>query len=420
MSRILNKKIKKLLAPMYHAMHRFFYTIVAWIVKKRQHRIIKKLTKIYNGHIRKIRVGFLVSENEKWCCQSLFDKLKRHPSFEPIIVLTSLTMDRPLEQLRKKFLDNQRFFQTACDNIIEAYVPKTNTFLPLKSFKLDILFYQQPWNIKKIQNIFTISKFALPCYIPYCFEDGLVMLRRKFYNFHNLLFREYANHSFIERDYVNAGFPQEHIKAVGWPKLEAYLDKTTNQNKKYVIYAPHHSIEPHSIRLGTFAWNGHFMLKYAKEHPEFNWVFKPHPRCKVSFVSEGLFKSRQELEDYYNQWAAIGQVCEQGNYIELFKQTRCLITDCSSFLVEFLPTEQPLIHLRRHDDNGSANIIKRVVDAYYPVFDLEALKHTLHTVLEEGKDPMRQARIDKLKELQLVQPASDNIIQDLEKSFSKD
>ncbi len=395
----------------------FFFLITPW-ARFQQYRVHKKLIHIFRKHTRKIRIGFLVTENEKWCCQTLFDKLKNHPYFEPVLVLSSLSPNYPSEFLREKFYKNLAFFKKVCDNVVEAYDPQTNTFHSLKSFGLDIIFYQQPWSIIKEHNVLSASKFALPCYVPYCFEDGIIMLIRNFFNFHGLLFREYSNHSLIVRDYIQAGFPKKHIKAVGWPKLEPYMAKH-NGPQKYVIYAPHHAIEPNSIRLGTFAWNGHFMLEYAKAHPQFNWIFKPHPRCRVSFVAKGLFKSQQDLEDYYHQWATVGQVCEQGNYIDLFKQTRCLITDCSSFLVEFLPSEQPLIHLRRYDDNSSANFAKNIIDSYYPVFDLHTLKHTLHKVLEKGEDPLRQTRLNKLNELQLVQPAADNIIRDLEESLSQ-
>lgn len=386
-------------------------------VRFQQYCIHKKLSRILQRHTRKIRIGFLVTENEKWCCQSLFDKLKESPYFEPVLVLSSLTMAHPLEYLRKKFEKNRAFFQAACGNIVEAYDPQTNTFRSLKSLGLDIIFYQQPWNIAKKHRILSTAGFALPCYVPYCFEDGVTMLRLNFYHFHGFLFREYVNHPAIKQDYIRVGFPKKHIKAVGWPKLEPYLQQNTSAPKKYVIYAPHHAIEAGSIRLGTFAWNGHFMLEYAKQHPQFNWIFKPHPRCKVSFLAEGLFKNRQEMDDYYQQWAELGTTCEAGNYIDLFKQTRCLITDCSSFLVEFLPTEQPVIHLKRKDENTAANIAKQIVSAYYPVFDLDALKQTLYTVLEKGEDPMRPVRLNKLKELQLVQPAADNIIRDLQETF---
>ena len=416
---ISKQKIKNALPwllPFYKAAYRFSYNNIARIVKKRHYQLSKKLTGIYRQNARKIRIGFLVTENEKWCCQSLFDKLRGHSQFEPVLLLSSL-VSNDLYQKQEKFYKNRTFFQKTCGQIIEVYNPQQDRFISLKSLNIDILFYQQPWQISRKQNILATSKFALACYIPYCFEDGIVMLHRNFYNFHNLLFREYVNHPFIERDYIQAGLSKKSVKAVGWPKLEPYLE-TNNNQKKYVIYAPHHAIEPDSIRLGTFAWNGHFMLEYAKAHPEFNWIFKPHPRCKVSFLAEGLFKDRQALEDYYNQWATLGITCETGNYIDLFKQTRCLITDCSSFLVEFLPTEQPVIHLRRHDEETAAKIAKQIINSYYPVFDLATLKRTLHTVLEKGEDPMRQARLDKLRELRLVQPAADNIIRDLEESLS--
>ena len=244
------------------------------------------------------------------------------------------------------------------------------------------------------------------------------MLRILFYPFHQFLFRDYVNHPLISQDYIRAGLKPEGIKSVGYPKLEPYLKQITTHEKPYVIYAPHHAIEPDSIRLGTFTWNGRFMLEYAKNHPQFNWVFKPHPRCKISFLKEGLFKNRQELEHYYQQWAEVGTVYEGGNYIKLFQQTRCLITDCASFLVEFLPTEQPVIHLKRTDENAQHSITPKIAKAYYPCFDLPTLKNTLHTVLEEGKDPMRPARLAKIAEMDLVQPATDNIIRDVEEALS--
>ncbi len=396
-----------------------FFLFINPVVRFQQYCVHKKLSRVFQKHTRKIRIGFLVTENEKWCCQSLFDKLKNHPRFEPVIVLSSLTMDRPLEQLREKFYRNQKFFRTNCGNVVEAYDPQTNTFLSLKSFGLDIIFYQQPWNISKKQNILATCKFALACYVPYSFEDDVKMVKKNLNTFHKLLFREYISHPLIEQAHLRVGILGISRKTVGYPKLEFYLNPKKVYRKKYVIYAPHHSVESNSLRLGTFAWNGHFMLEYAKKHAEFNWIFKPHPRCKVSFVAEGLFKSRQELEDYYSQWATIGEVCEQGNYMDLFQQTKCLITDCGSFLVEFFPSEQPVIHLKCIDSNYEASISGIVSDVYYSVFDLETLKHTLHLVLEKGEDPMRQARLDKLQKLQLVQPASNNIIRDLEESLSR-
>lgn len=408
----LKQKVERVLCnnPLYRAM-------VGFIVPRNQNRLNKKLAHIYQQKLRKIRVGFFVTENEKWCCQSLFDKLRKNPHFEPVIVLSSLSGGNPAI-LKEKFQKNLSFFKKIDGNIIEAYDPLTNTFCSLKSFGLDIIFYQQPWIIHKIQKPFATSKFALSCYVPYGFEESYRLMKKNYWGFYAFLYRLYVSHCCIEEHYKGQGYPLHNIRAVGYPKLEKYLTSAAHE-RKYVIYAPHHAIEPNSLCLGTFAWNGHFMLKYAKEHPEFHWVFKPHPRCKVSFVAEGLFKNRQELEEYYNQWASVGEVYDTGNYMDLFQQTQCLITDCCSFLVEFFPTGQPVIHLKRVDSNDDSIVNKLVAATYYSVFDLPALEKTLHMVLEEGKDPMLQKRIDKLKELALVQAASDNIIKDLEETFSK-
>lgn len=418
---VLKRKIKAYmprLVSAYQSVRLFVYRNLAWFIYRRQSKVINNLSRIYQQHSRKIRVGFLVMENEKWGCQSFFDKLKIHSCFEPVLLLSSLDTDNlPLKQ--EKFYKNRAFFQKACGKIIEVYNPQKDQFYSLKPYNLDIIFYQQPWSINKKQNIFATSKFTLPCYIPYSFANDVKMIKQNLYNFHRLLFREYISHPFVEQEYLRAGLYEIPMKIVGYPKLEVYLKRTEQCGKKYVIYAPHHSIEPHSLRLGTFAWNGHFMLEYAKQHPELNWIFKPHPRCKVSFVAEGLFENRQELEDYYNQWRRVGKVCETGNYMDLFQQAQCLITDCGSFLVEFFPTEKPVIHLKRSDSNYDAIVSGLVASAYYSVFDLPTLKQTLYTVLEKGTDPLREERLKQLQTLQLVVPAADNIIKDIEATFAK-
>lgn len=395
----------------------YWWSVYCW-VRMWQYFVYRKLSRIYQQNTRKIRVGFLVTENEKWGCQTLFDKLKENPHFEPVLVLSSLNAkDKTI--LKEKFQKNLAFFEKACGHVIEAYDPQCDAFYSLKPYKLDIVFYQQPWGSAKEQNILTIYKFALPCYVPYGFEESYRLMKKNVAVFYDLLFRFYVTHSSIAQHYKKQGYRAENMCAVGYPKLEKYLSNAA-QEKKSVMYAPHHAIEPNSLRLGTFAWSGHFMLEYAKQHPQFHWIFKPHPRCKETFVAEGLFKNRQKLEDYYNQWASIGEVYERGDYMDLFQQTRCLITDCCSFLVEFFPTQQPVIHLKRTDSNvGDIIMNSLVASTYYSVFDLTTLKQTLHAVLEEEKDPMRKNRVDKLNELKLVQPAAGNIIQDLEDSFFK-
>ena len=392
----------------------FLFSFLMW----RQPRVFQRIKQKVLVQGKKIRVGFFVMENEKWACQTLYDKLKEHPNFEPVILLSSLNLENH-ELLQEKFYKNLAFFKRVCGDVIEVYDPQRHLFHSLEPYNLDIVFYEQPWSIAKEQNPYAISKFALSCYIPYCFEEGYEMIKRNYWLFQVWLYRKYISHNIIKKHYQKQGYKRNNMYVVGYPKMEHYLIPVSNK-KKYVIYAPHHSVDEGSVLHGTFSWNGFFLLKYAKQNPQFNWVFKPHPRCKISLLKAGLFKNRQELENYYKQWATIGQVCEEGNYMELFRETKCLITDCISFLVEFFPTQQPVIHLRRTDSWDTPLVAEQIIPTYYSVFDLSTLENTLHTVLEEGKDPMYQTRSAKLRELELALPSSDRIICDFEGSFLKE
>lgn len=47
------------------------------------------------------------------------------------------------------------------------------------------------------------------------------------------------------------------------------------------------------------------MLDWAKCHPEFKWVFKPHPRLKNALIKNNIM-SEEEVERYYSEWEKIG------------------------------------------------------------------------------------------------------------------
>lgn len=388
------------------------------VIMHRQKQIYSNLHLIAKENKRKLKIIFLVNENQKWGSQNLYNKLKQSNHFEPIILLTHLySLTRT--DTDEKYYKTIEFFEKNHIDFQLAYNNKTKQFEDLRNYNPDIVVYQQPYSLSKNQNIFTISKFALAIYIPYCFvEEYKQLIKYNLLNFHYLLFRKYLSHDLIKQEYINKGYKQNNLKVVGYPKLEQYLDNKKNE-KKYIIYAPHHSVKDITIKLGTFDWNGKFILEYAKKHSEFNWVFKPHPLCKHSFIKAKIFKDIEEANNYYNEWAKIGTVYDKGNYIDLFKQTKCLITDCASFLIEFLPTESPVINLKRKDSVYISDITEEIIKSYYKAYNLEELKIFLQDVLEKNIDTKEQERLNLIKNLNLVKNASDNIIEDLEKTFYK-
>lgn len=208
----------------------------------------------------------------------------------------------------------------------------------------------------------------------------------------------------------------KNLEAVGYPELDTYL-KPTEYDKKYIIYAPHWSVGGDTpLNYATFEWNNKFILDFAKQHPELNWVFKPHPALKGKLIESGLM-SDKEVENYYNQWNLIGQKYEGPDYFELFKQSKVLITDCGSFLAEYMPTKNPVILLKSKSAKSYNFLAKKVTKYYYKASHLKELSSLFDEILLNEKDTYKIKRLKMLKSLKLVTNASQNIINNLNKTF---
>ena len=74
----------------------------------------------------KVRVGFLVNENQKWNCQSLYEELEKHPKFQPIILVTLMTQVHDgNDSTRNNLQENYNFFLKKGMRVEKAYNLKT-------------------------------------------------------------------------------------------------------------------------------------------------------------------------------------------------------------------------------------------------------------------------------------------------------
>ena len=195
------------------------------------------------------------------------------------------------------------------------------------------------------------------------------------------------------------------------PMMRQYIEIKQNNKKNFVIYAPHHSIVATTLYYSTFPWSGKYILEWAKFHPEFKWVFKPHPRLKTSLVQSKIM-SEEEIEEYYNEWEKIGTY-QNDDYFDIFMNSKCLITDCGSFLTEYLPTEQPVIHLRNPKAQHYTATNKLIMDSYYKAYNTIELEEWLDRILIKQEDPKKSERLDILKTLDIKTSASNKIIDEI-------
>lgn len=392
------------------------------------HRSLQKHYDMLAGNVRNkarsggaVRVCFLATEASKWSYHYLYKAMQSDPFFEPFILFAPRY--RPFFLTSEAINEEYSFFTSRYSGAKCIYDRATQKFEDLKVYKPDIVFYTQPWDLPPLYKVDQVSRFALTCYSPYPLAESPETLIVNLNTFHYLLYRHFVTMKLQLKQYRDElSYTDRNLVVTGHPKLDAYLDSDIigkTDEKPCVIYAPHSSIPRKSwCKQSTFEWTGRLMLEYAKQHPEMNWVFKPHPDVYRVMIANRIM-TEQEMKDYFAEWARLGTVYTTGDYFRIFRRSRCLVTDCISFLGEYLPTGKPVIHLRSKDGVNFSAINRQVISHYYQVWNTDDLASTLKLVLEDGQDPMRDARCACMRRLGLgTESASMHIIDHLKKTLS--
>lgn len=351
---------------------------------------IKVLERLRNQNHYK--VVFYVYDCSKWKCQSLYELMDSMNEFSPLIVVTknaAENLDNPSYQTKEEILETFEFFKNKGMNVKLGYDFENNRHIPFKEFAPDIIIYQHPWYVETSQGPVVCSEFALTAYVPY--DIATTNLESDY----NLRFHNYIENFFVFNDkfkeyyaprMINMG---ENLIVTGSPSLDYFINNPPKNEKQYVIYAPHWTVNhSHTIAYSTFTETGLFMLDYAKHNPQFNWLFKPHPMLKKALIDNNIM-TKEEVENYYNSWQ---EACYDGDYLKYFNDSQLMITDCSTFLLEYAATQKPLVRLVSEDMPEFNSTTEEVVKSYYNVSTLEELKQFLDMILKQHKDPLKEIR----------------------------
>jgi len=440
------KKIVRAVCPqcIYHAMARvkaraLFARRILSCKMRYAKQVCRIRRKAKNGE--KIRVLFIVSEVAKWKEQKLYEAMARSAEFEPIVGISAWNSQCEElcsnEELIKVHSDAEMFFEKLGDNYIRTVkiVDGKRVVSDLREFSPDIVYYTEGWGPCWKQDSECVSRFALTCYTPYFVDSYDVVQQECHLDVHIFLWRFFCLADFWKK-HLRASFGCfDHVVKfipAGHPALDFFSSQKERAPKgNCVIYAPHCSVPnpkyDYFIQyFGTFDWNGYAILEYAKQHPEIKWIFKPHPLFRATLTGkmrcngEGIMTDK-EVDEYFAEWSKIGTVCIDGDYQDLFLDSRVLITDCGSFLTEYGSTGRPLIHLICSKNcRIPVPPLKRLFDSYYQVRNLDEMNDVFRIVLEEEKDPKRESRLDAVKKAGIADVnASENIVNYLRKELCR-
>ena len=385
-------------------------------IKKNQKEVKKRLRqkKCYN-------VAFYVYDEAKWKSQSLYDLMAKSDRFNPVIIVTKncAPEGNPNYQTIKDVKRCYEFFKTKGMNVKLGYNIENEKFVPFEELTPvpDLIIYSHPWYVYKTQGPVICSKFALTFYIPY-----FIVVAGKWFEY-NLRFHQYLYKHYVPTESVKNSYSQKmdnkgkNLCAVGHPLLDYYYLNPEEKEKKYIIYAPHWTVAGDNIRFGTFDWNGYEILKFAESHPEYQWIFRPHPLFYNSILSLN-YMSKEQIDEYYKSWEKIGNISSGGDYLDLFKRSKCLITDCGSFLNEYFVSGNPLIHLVSEKFEG-IEMIKKIDEMSYTAYNINELYHHLEEIVINSNDYKKEKRMElldsmKLKNNYCAKRIIDNILEDLQ------
>lgn len=364
---------------------------------------------------KKIRVIFLFNELPKIKTLDLLSLFNKSPYFELQVVLIPSIVSS-FEKQKADLLKTENYFKSLGISVFCAYNKKNGSITGISSLQGELFFYQQPWDIPKGFAVTSLIDKFLLCYVPY-YVANYGNLKLECSQFHKHLFRYYTLNDDYNRAYAPWLKPMEdNLVPVGHPAIDELLRDLAQSkaNDNTVVYAPHFSIGRWSVGYGTFVWSGFFMLQYAKNNPQYRWVFKPHPRFARELVVRRILTPEQ-VEDYFNEWKKIGRVVDSYDYFNIFSESCCLITDCGSFLTEYSFTGKPLIHLVSGLAHQPLFPLRQILRNYYQVCNLKELEETLDSLLGMSMDPKKEQR-EKFAKQQREKykiSASQNIYQDL-------
>jgi len=369
-----------------------------------RHNYTRKLKSLQKQET--IKVAFIVSDNRKWKATSLYEKLALDQRFIPMVLVIVPKNINYQDDANYIFFKQHNYSVFAIMNLAD-----------LRLHKPDIIFLQHPTDTLKFMYKFSpywLSKYALCVYFPYGIATmetvAVWRMRRLFFLtlYKQFLFSLDCVRQFEERGMFN-------VIATGSPQLDAYSEPVKNnpwryQEKIKIIYAPHHSFDEYCTRWATFAWNGKQILQLAKNNPCTEWIFKPHPIFAKEAIKEKIM-TKQEVDEYFTEWAQIGQIYDKGDYIDLFRTSDLMITDSDGFLTEYLPTGNPVIYLISPDSAMRSHVSEKSSRHYYKIHNLTELEQAFDMLVKERKDPLKAERQKDAEEI--IYNSADKIYNEL-------
>lgn len=231
----------------------------------------------------------------------------------------------------------------------------------------DVVFLQNPYDVTRPKGWKTEDVLRLVpriAYVPYGIEIGGT--RENAANQFAMPLHRLAWAIFARSEDHRAQFARmcpvgaAHVAVTGHPKFDPLADLASHVDpelqafaagRPLVLWNPQFDIRPDGSGYSTFLQWWQLLPKAFAERPELAFVIRPHPLFFSTLVSRQILTAAQ-IEDFRARCREAGNVMfdQRESYLPVFASATAMISDGSSFLIEFGATGKPICYL--HNPRG--------------------------------------------------------------------
>ncbi|HET7535557.1 MAG TPA: tetratricopeptide repeat protein [Candidatus Didemnitutus sp.] len=235
----------------------------------------------------------------------------------------------------------------------------------------DVLFVQLPYDDTRPPALSAPELLKLVprlAYVPYALEIGggseniNLLINQPLHQLAWAIFARSPRHKAAFARYCATG--GAHVAVTGHPKMDALrqLDLVRDEElvrfaegRRLVVWNPHFDVRPDGSEWGTgystfLRWEKFMIAEFARR-PELALAIRPHPLF-FDALQQRQIMSEANIADFTARCAQAGNIHidRRPSYLPVFAASTAMLSDASSFVLEYAATGKPLLYL--HNPKG--------------------------------------------------------------------